>query len=84
LAQAQDLLRELAGVFGLRLDQPARQYASAAPFIELLIELRRELRSQKLYSLADHLRNRLVELGVILEDTRDGTEWRFSNTRDRG
>ena len=77
LSQAQDLLRQLAGVFGLRLDLPARQDTSAAPFIELLVELRRELRSQKLYDMADQLRNSLVELGVVLEDTKEGTLWRF-------
>jgi cysteinyl-tRNA synthetase len=77
LNQAQNLLRKLSDVFGLRLDLPARQDASAAPFIELLVELRRELRSQKLYNLADQLRDRLVDLGVVLEDTKDGTQWRI-------
>jgi cysteinyl-tRNA synthetase len=43
----------------------------------LLVDLRLELRKQKLYALADAIRDRLAELGVILEDTREGTTWRW-------
>jgi cysteinyl-tRNA synthetase len=35
------------------------------------------LRQQKLWALADSIRNRLTELGIVLEDTRDGTSWRW-------
>jgi cysteinyl-tRNA synthetase len=50
LSQAQALLRELAGVFGLRLERPADLGASAAPFIDLLGQ-GGELRIQKLWAL---------------------------------
>jgi cysteinyl-tRNA synthetase len=76
LAPAQDLLRTLAGVLGLRLERE-EEGAQAAPFIDLLIEIRRELRQQKLWSLSDLVRDRLLELGVILEDGKDGTTWRW-------
>jgi cysteinyl-tRNA synthetase len=39
--------------------------------------LRRELRQQKLWSLADQLRLKMAELGVLLEDSKDGTTWRW-------
>jgi len=77
LESAQNLLIELAGVFGLRLDQPDTKGTQAAPFIDLLVEFRRELRSQKLWSLSDLVRERLTELGVILEDSKEGTTWRW-------
>lgn len=77
ISKAQGLLRELMGVFGLRLEKPKEEAAQAAPFIDLLVQLRRELRQQKLWAMADSVRNRLSELGVILEDTRDGTSWRW-------
>ncbi len=76
--QAQALLRELAeDVFGLRLDYPDTEAAQAAPFVDLLVELRSQLRDEKLWSLSDQLRDRLAALGVILEDTKDGTIWRW-------
>jgi cysteinyl-tRNA synthetase len=78
LIQAQVLLRELAeDVFGLRLERPQTESAQAAPFINLLVELRRQLRDQKQWALSDQLRDQLVELGVILEDSKDGTTWRW-------
>jgi cysteinyl-tRNA synthetase len=78
LKTAQDLLRELAGVFGLELDRPATRGGDADPFISLLVEVRGELRKQKLWALADQVRGRLVELGVVIEDGKDGTSWRWS------
>jgi cysteinyl-tRNA synthetase len=76
VAGGQSLLRELMGVFGLRAERPT-QGGEATPFIALLIELRRELRQQKLWALSDEVRNRLSELGVLLEDSKDGTTWRW-------
>ncbi len=79
IAAAQECLRELTEVLGLRLlpdvgsgDQPAR------PFVELLAEVRQELRASKQFALADRIRDRLQEMGVTLEDTADGTNWRFT------
>src|SRR5690606_30792697 len=48
--EAQDVLRELAGVLGLWLDKApgTEETRSAAPFIDLLVELRQELRAAKL------------------------------------
>ena len=76
LAEGQSLLRELMVVFGLHTELP-QMGGEATPFIELLIDLRREMRQQKLWTLADTLRAKLTELGVLLEDSKDGTTWRW-------
>jgi len=80
LQPAQNTLRELSGVLGLRLDADAKEETDqqAAPFIELLINLRAELRKQKNFALSDQIRVQLTELGVILEDSKEGTSWRWS------
>lgn len=78
IEQGQAVLRELMQVLGLRSERTvAEQGAGAAPFIELLIELRREMRTQKQWALADMVRNKLAELNVILEDSKDGTTWKW-------
>ena len=72
---AQSTLNELAGVLGLTLREPEGT-AAVGPFIDLLIELRKELRSRKLYDLADSVRTGLSELSITLEDVPEGTRWR--------
>lgn len=72
---AQHTLRELAGVLGLTLEQQQHSH-DIAPFVDLLIELRTELRKVKQYTLADTVRNRLGDLGIVLEDSPQGTRWK--------
>jgi len=73
---AQDALKELAGVLGLKLEAEAKGVA-ATPFIDLLVSIRDDLRAAKLYPLSDKIRKDLDELGVILEDGPGGTTWRW-------
>ena len=80
-AAAQAKLLELANVLGLPLQESASKSgdSGAGPFIELLLELRQELRGAKQYAMADGVRDRLIELGVTVEDSADGSTWRWSN-----
>jgi cysteinyl-tRNA synthetase len=73
----QAVLRELMGVFGLRTERPNVEGGQAAPFVDLLVEVRRELRKQKLWALSDLIRDRLTALNVVMEDTKEGTTWRW-------
>jgi cysteinyl-tRNA synthetase len=77
MAPAQNMLRELSSVLGLQLGKKEEEDQSAAPFIDLLVELRTEIRKEKLYALSDQIRDRLAELGVTLEDSKGGTTWHF-------
>jgi len=82
LSPAQTLLRKLLGVLGLQIsrviEQPAGSELAAAPFIDILIELRSDLRHQKLWALSDQIRDKLAKLDVLLEDSKDGTGWHWS------
>jgi cysteinyl-tRNA synthetase len=74
---ARAALRELAGVLGLDLTPRATSGdLAAAPFVELLLRVRRELRAAKQFQLADLVREELTGLGITLEDRPDGTTWR--------
>ncbi len=57
----------------------------AAPFIDLLVEVRTALRTERQWQLSDKVRDGLKALGVVLEDSPAGTEWRFEDPgRDAG
>jgi cysteinyl-tRNA synthetase len=83
LEQAQTLLRELSDILGLRLQDSIKfelRKGDIGPYIDLLIEVRLELRKQKLWQLSDRIRDRLKEIGAILEDRKDGTTtWKFES-----
>ncbi|MDR2167211.1 MAG: cysteine--tRNA ligase [Clostridiales bacterium] len=48
--------------------------------IENLISERNSAKAAKNWALADEIRNRLHTLGVVIEDTREGTKWHLTNT----
>jgi len=76
LQPAQATLRELTGVLGLRL-QEKQGSGEADKFIDVLVEVRNEVRKQKLWQLSDLIRVKLKELGVTIEDSKEGTKWRW-------
>ncbi|MBF8256567.1 MAG: cysteinyl-tRNA synthetase [Anaerolineales bacterium] len=75
LAAGQTVLRELAGVLGLRLDLRRETSGDSAPYIQLLVEVRDELRKARQWELADRIRDRLAEAGISVEDDPAGTRW---------
>jgi cysteinyl-tRNA synthetase len=77
-ASARATLRELTGVLGLKLDRAhaAVSDLAAGPFVELLLQTRRDLRAAKQFQLADAIRDQLAGLGVVIEDRPEGSVWR--------
>ena len=75
-SEARHVLEELAAVLGLTLKAKEKSFTDAVPFIELLIKTRKQLRDAKQFKLADEIRNTLLEMGVILEDSAQGTVWK--------
>jgi cysteinyl-tRNA synthetase len=61
------------GVEGEMEDETQR----AISYIDLLVEKRDELRLKRQWDLADKIRAELGELGIVLEDTPEGTVWRY-------
>ncbi|MCL2141215.1 MAG: cysteine--tRNA ligase [Dehalococcoidia bacterium] len=78
ISRGQSTLKELAAVLGLTLEQTEKSLENAAPFIQLLVDTRNNLRTAKQYQLADDIRNQIATLGVTIEDSPDGTTWKFS------
>ena len=75
-----ETFHELTGILGLfEADQTTDKDSSelTGKLVEELIAIRAELRSEKNFKLADRIRDRLKEMGVVLEDSRDGTTWKL-------
>lgn len=78
--QAVAVFRELAAVLGLFIHPPQRDAdaddALSGQLMQLLIELRAEARKNKDYAMSDRIRDGLNEIGVTIEDRKEGTTWR--------
>ena len=44
--------------------------------IESLIAQRNEARKNRDFAMSDRIRDQLLDRGVLIEDTREGTRWR--------
>ena len=75
LRNAVEMIREIGYPLGLFQQAESEDRGIESGLIELLIELRKELRGKKEFELADRIRDRLAELGVTLKDTAQGTLW---------
>ena len=81
IRSGQEMLRELGGVLGLSFQEPESSDSVAAqPFIELLIQVRTQLRQERQFALSDTVREGLEGLGVTIEDSAEGTTWRLRQT----
>ena len=76
LGKAQETLQELTGVLGLKLSVEEMILGKeATPYIDLLVEVRQELRQAKQWELSDLVRDRLADLGIQIEDGKEGPTW---------
>jgi cysteinyl-tRNA synthetase len=75
------LYRELGGqVLGIIPEQALSSVNAEreAGLIRLLIEMRAQARQRKDFAQSDVIRDRLRDLGVVLEDGKEGTTWKFT------
>ena len=72
-----DLLKEtiskLSDVLGIITERKAEVLDSE---IEELITARQQARKEKNFARADEIRQQLLDMGIILEDTREGVKWK--------
>jgi cysteinyl-tRNA synthetase len=77
LVAARETLQGLLEVLGIDPDADADSAVmGAAPFVELLLQIRDQLRAGKHWVEADAIRNGLNELGIRIEDGPEGATWR--------
>ncbi len=82
-AELGALLKKLGGILGLLGNDPEAYLKSDdksdTSEIEALIKTRNDARKVKNWALADEARNKLSEMGIVIEDGPNGTTWRRKN-----
>jgi len=81
----KETILELGKIFGLFQKKREKHIDSSLTnkLIELILNVREELRKRKLYEISDKIRKELKNLGIIVYDTPDGPKYRFEETKSR-
>jgi cysteinyl-tRNA synthetase len=80
LEKVVNAFRELGGIFNiLQKEERKVDLGTVSELVDLLIELRQEFRETKDWQMSDKIRLRLKDLGIILEDTANGTRWKSAS-----
>ena len=66
-------LKQMADIMGIIIEKKAEILDSE---IEALIEERQAARKAKNFARADEIRQQLADMGILLEDTRQGVKWK--------
>ncbi len=69
----REILEKLCGVMGIITEVRTEVLDQE---IEEMIQARQQARKDKNYALADEIRGKLSDMGIILEDTREGVKWK--------
>ena len=67
------MIEELCDVLGIITEKKEEVLDSE---IEEMIAARQQARKEKNFALADEIRGKLLDMGIILEDTREGVKWK--------
>ncbi|TGK19228.1 cysteine--tRNA ligase [Leptospira fluminis] len=72
--EAVEFFRKADGILGIL--EFERKPETLDSEIDELVQRRQEARKNKDFALSDQIRDRLNELGIVVEDTKDGLRWR--------
>ncbi len=70
------LILDFDRVLGLNLDKIKEDKIVLSKEIKDLIKNREEARKKKDWKKADEIRNSLLKMGIVLEDTSKGVKWK--------
>ena len=78
VARARLIFEEIDSFLGI-IDRAAAgiQQEQMDRVVRILLDLRQRYRQEKNYALADDIRNRLAEAGILIEDTPTGPKWKM-------
>ena len=73
ISYLKDNIEKLCDVLGIITEKKEEVLDSQ---IEEMIAARQQARKDKNFALADEIRGKLLDMGIVLEDTREGVKWK--------
>ena len=75
--RALDALDEFGSVLGLFRKITHQGLVATDSLLDILVRIREEARKRKDFAVSDIIRDKLKEIGVTLEDAKDGVRWKL-------
>ncbi|MCP4023510.1 MAG: hypothetical protein GY729_16815 [Desulfobacteraceae bacterium] len=78
LSQAREILRDLIVLLGVELQMLQKKTDKLfKPLVDNILQLRTTYKKNEQWNVADALRNVLLQSHILVEDTRNGHQWRI-------
>jgi cysteinyl-tRNA synthetase len=83
--EVYETIKDLMGILGINVEIKKENYADEKAtiineLINLIIDVRQEMRKRKEWQISDEIRERLQKIGIAVEDSPEGTTWRLKKT----
>ncbi|MDR1552220.1 MAG: cysteine--tRNA ligase [Prevotellaceae bacterium] len=62
-------------ILGLKEEQNTNQNELLNSLIKMILDVRQQSKDKKDWATSDKIRDELVNIGIVIKDTKDGTEW---------
>jgi cysteinyl-tRNA synthetase len=72
---SRQLIEDFDAIFNVLPQRDQTPAGESDEWIEREVERRQQLRSERRFADADEVRDRLLSMGVVVEDTPDGVRW---------
>ncbi|MDD2430156.1 MAG: cysteine--tRNA ligase [Firmicutes bacterium] len=81
LRGALSLLQALGNILGILKEEEPKETVLEESLVDdvldILLEIRQDAKTEKNWALSDRIRDKLASVGIVLEDTAQGTRWRL-------
>lgn len=86
LQRAVDVLETCGNELGLweGLPEEHARTATTEALVEMLLDLRQKARGYRDWETSDQIRSQLAELGILVEDTPNGSRWHWTDAATEG
>ena len=77
ITDARQLFADFEAVLGMIIPQEQSVSGIEEQLLSLIINIRQQARAAKNWAMADAIRDGLKELGIAIEDTKEGARWKL-------
>ncbi|MGL4253358.1 MAG: cysteine--tRNA ligase [Fusobacteriaceae bacterium] len=74
-ASREYIIQVMEEVLGVKVALEKETDNMTSELVELMLEIRRDLRGEKNWAMSDKIRDRLGDLGIKIKDGKDTTQW---------